>query len=447
VANAPPAGPGTGTPPASPPAPEPAAASTPDRAATSWTGPADPGPRRRRRPPADWAEDAATGHLDQLDLFRVLTFAAVVAVHDVANGSAGQSTAGNSVEIVLHYTRNAFFFLSGLVLAHAVGDRPLDLARFWSRRFRAIGVPYLVWSGLYTWYAVWRNGAVPAAVVWHRLWTGVLLGQASYHLYFLLVSMQVYLVFPLVQRLRRVGTAHPLPLLGSLAVFDALVLHLTHQPHRPGSATAFAASWAYITVVPYLVWVVAGAVAAWNLPRVQASLWDHRWTVATLSLLGLVAVFAAYTAQRHAGSPPSRAAEVMQPVMLVWGAGAICLQYLGALEWRRRRLVASRATRAVRWASSAAFGVYLVHPIVLDRVFAHGLAGDRGSYLGQPWTAALPRVHLGQPVAGVVAWVATLTVSSLIVAVVRHTPLSLALTGRDRPGHGGRRPDRRRRRR
>jgi peptidoglycan/LPS O-acetylase OafA/YrhL len=386
-------------------------------------------------PPRPDTRDSAgfpmSGHLQHLDLFRILTFAVVVGVHTAANGSAGQGTAANAVEIVFHYTREAFFFLTGFVLAHSVRNRPLRLRRFWPKRFKLIGIPYLVWSFLYICYAYWRNGAMSGHTFVHLLWKSTLLGQASYHLYFLVVSMQIYLAFPLLNRLRGPGTRHPALLLGSLAVVDGVILQFAHVSHPVGSHAEFWATWAYITIFPYLFWVVGGSVAAWHLQRLQPWLWRHRPAVAAASVAALGIALAVYAYQIHTGWQPQDAGEVMQPVFLLWGTGAICLQAILALAWIRHRRPDSRATRAVVWGSSASFGVYLIHPIVLDRVFAHGLSGNPTSYLGQPWTKGLTHLHVGQPGASFLAWAVTLALSCLLVGLIRLTPLSMPLTGRE----------------
>lgn len=374
------------------------------------------------------------GHLDQVDLFRITTFAAVVGVHTIGSGSSALSEAGNALLMLGHYTREAFFFLTGLVLSHSLRDRPLVLRRFWPRRVPLVALPYLCWSVVYVWYGRWRGSlfGVTPGPLWHQLWYETLLGQASYHLYFLLVTVQIYLLFPLVHRFRRTLNAHPARVLLSTAAVDAAVMYLSHGSHPAGPVGGFLHRWTYLTIVPYLFWVLAGAWVAARLPAVQSWLWRHRVVVVIAALATFAAALAVYVDGVRDGVLPPNAADAVQPVIVASATGAILLQAVLALGWVRRRRPGSVATRLVMWGSTVAFGVYLIHPIVLDRLLAHGFNGDRQSYLFAPWSSGLPKVRLGQPAAGLLVWILTLAVSGLIISALRWTPLSLALTGRAR---------------
>ena len=368
---------------------------------------------------ATTARPLATGHLDQVDLFRVVTFAAVVAVHTIATGGADQTPVGGAVEVVLHYTREAFFLLSGFVLAWSQRNRPLRLGRFWRRRFTLVGIPYVVWSLVYTavdWYSSGRPGA---GVMWHLVWFGLLTGRAWYHLYFLLVTLQVYLLWPLLVRLRRPAAAHPFLVVGVAAASGVVATRWAHVL-EPGSG--FGQWWrdySPVTVLPYLYWVVAGAVLAWHAERAQAWALRHRRAVVLASLGGLAVALGWYAHQVATGWPPLLAADPVQPSFLLWGSGAIAVQGLLALAWRRRRRPGSRATRLVMWGSSASFGVYLVHPLVLEVLSRTGFHHPGRSVFGEPWVS-------------LVTWALVLAVTSLVVLAIRATPLSVPLTGRAR---------------
>ena len=206
-------------------------------------------------------------HLHQVDLVRVLTFAAVVGVHSVAFASAPESVGGNALLSLLHFTREGFFALSGFVLVHASRHRRPRPLPFWRRRLPPVAVPYLAWSVLYVGlHALLGTAPLPTP----RAFVGIVLaGAAEYHLYFLLVTLQVYLLLPaLLTLLRRTRGFHPLLLAGSLAVQAAVATFLqygTASPAAQSGPVRFFASHAYELVVTYQFWVLLGALAAVHL--------------------------------------------------------------------------------------------------------------------------------------------------------------------------------------
>src|SRR5436305_2896498 len=118
--------------------------------------------------------------LVQVDVMRLLICASVVVLHVVGNANPVTSVGANSVTNLLHYTRQAFFFISALVLVHAYRDGRSSMRR----RVSVLGVPYLVWSTIYA--------VIGLAVAWswwsaRRLpWTwfvGLLQGTDGYHMY------------------------------------------------------------------------------------------------------------------------------------------------------------------------------------------------------------------------------------------------------------------------
>jgi surface polysaccharide O-acyltransferase-like enzyme len=142
--------------------------------------------------PAAGARDA--GHLYALDLVRVLTFACVIAVHTVVAINPPDSVPAGGAAMLLHFTREAFVALTAFVLVHRY-RASLHVVPFWRRRFLLIGTPYLVWSVIYTGLALSTTPLPPTAAL-TQLGINLLTGTACYHLYFLVVTMQCYLLFP-----------------------------------------------------------------------------------------------------------------------------------------------------------------------------------------------------------------------------------------------------------
>jgi peptidoglycan/LPS O-acetylase OafA/YrhL len=363
------------------------------------------------------------GYLDQVDVVRLLTFGSVIMVHSIAATTAGEDAAARGSLMLLHFTRETFFVITGFVLFHSGYRRDLELPRFWRRRFLLIGVPYLVWSLIYfTWNGLHQpQGALHhgAGYAVHELWFQLLTGTAAYHLYFLLVSMQIYLVFGLLLWLVRRTEGHHGRLLAAVAAYQLLLFWLLHDvipswrgaPHWLGVLDGYAQQ----LLPSYLVYVVAGALVAVHIERAQAWVLRHGRLVVLAVVVGALLTEAVYLWQVGTGTRPSRASDVLQPVMVGWtlvlttGLLAVGLRY--AL-----RATSGRPLPWVREGARISFGVFLVHVLVIDLLLLSPL-GPVISGPGQPWLSVL-------------LWLGTVVVSVVFAEIVSRTPLSLPLTGR-----------------
>jgi peptidoglycan/LPS O-acetylase OafA/YrhL len=367
--------------------------------------------------------DLGRGYLHQVDVVRLLTFGSVIAVHVIAATTVLQSPWGRGWLMLLHFTRETFFVITGFVLFHSVYRKPPSARTFWRRRFLLIGIPYLFWTLIYWWQniAVGRDhGAVTAGGL-RTLAVQTITGTAEYHLYFLLVSMQVYLILPWLVRLVRATTCHHVTLLAASTVAQVAMLSFLHDGvpawvSRPGWVNAVV-PYAEQALPSYLLYVVAGALAAVHIDRVQAWVLGHGRMIGGAIAAGAVLTEGCYLAQLAIGSAPTHASEVLQPVMAAWAP----LMTLGLLAVGLRYASTRRpgpASRAVAEGARISFGVFLVHPLVITWLLGTWY-GVFASGLGQPWLS-------------IVLWPAVVLISVMAVEVVAYTPLSLPLTGRHR---------------
>ena len=104
--------------------------------------------------------------------------------------------------------------------------------RFWRRRFTAIVVPFIIWTLLYVLlgFAGLRGDTIPSmtGTPLHMLTTvGVQLITGAGHLYFVIVLVQFYLLFPLLAGILNRARRYHLAIVGlSLAVQVALTIAL-----------------------------------------------------------------------------------------------------------------------------------------------------------------------------------------------------------------------------
>jgi surface polysaccharide O-acyltransferase-like enzyme len=90
-----------------------------------------------------------------------------------------------------------FLFLTIFLLSRSLLRRPMAPVEFWRKRFPRILVPYLIWTVFYAFYNAYTGFTSPAQLRDPARWQFWLLwGKASFHLYFLVIVLQLYLVLP-----------------------------------------------------------------------------------------------------------------------------------------------------------------------------------------------------------------------------------------------------------
>ncbi|MQY17631.1 acyltransferase [Nocardia macrotermitis] len=362
-------------------------------------------PRKTKRP-----------YLYQVDLFRILTFACVVLDHVTSGCTLPDNMASNAVQTLLHFTRLAFFALTAFVLIYQSARKPFSARTFWRRRFMLIGIPYVVWSVFYWGYAiVLGNFQEPIPHALWRLVVDIATGQAWYQMYFLLVTMQVYLLFPLLLKLLRATEGHHRWV---LAVSGALQLGFLYLAMHPPAFEGIAADiWAHIyaVVFAYQFYVILGAVAAWHLDAVNRTV--KRF--GPLIVLGAVAA-AVYSVWEFArttgrGMPPAAASNIFMPHLVIFFVLIIAALYTLGTWGTSNQRPGSLKARALTYGSDRSFGVFLIHPFALQLI--------------APWIIPM-RDEIGSLWCTVVVYAAVMAMSLLGAEITRRVPGSIWLNGR-----------------
>lgn len=371
------------------------------------------------------APSAGRRHLDAVDVVRVVMIAGVICVHTVRYTTNPNDTLAGAVTGLLHLNREVFFFLTAFVLTYAyAARREWSVWQFWARRYKLVVPPYLAWSVIYL--MADPGSHFPLLAEAHRLAVAIANGGARYHLYFLLVTMQIYAVYPVVLWLLRATRRHHVLLVGaSFALQTALTATMHYGPQQSGLLGAWFAHpdpW----LASYQFYVVAGGVAALHFEELTAWVRGHAGAVAALVAAALAVDLCSYLVDtRWLGELPSKAGEVFQPVVAVTATAAILGLYTLGVRWADRG-EHRRFRGAVSQASDASFGVFLAHPLFLQVLLAVGVAVVRPAADGRmPSAVVLPLDFL------VVVPFLYLS-SACLVRLLRRTPFSTVLTGRPR---------------
>ena len=352
--------------------------------------------------------------LDHIDAMRPVKQFGVVSTHTLIFFAAVGTgvTVGASLQL-LHVTREAFLFISACMIAYSFrGVQQMDLRTFWRKRFSAVGVPYLCWTLIYFFVTLHgTTGSLPSRLD-HLAY---LVGTGYYQLYFLVVLLEFYLVFPLLLILLRRTVGHHGILLAASAALQVLIVSLMHWGVFPHWMRGF---WATREVTSYQFYLIAGMVVAFHLDEVHRWLCAHVWLVlgATLASAALAEAWY-YLAVYHVVSWFGSSSDPFQPIVIPWNIGAIASIYLLGV-WLVSRRRSSRTRSLTKTGSDDSYGVYLAQLVFIT---ALGWAGWRHLDSYVPW----PIVCLFTVVIVFFACVA-------LTEVLARTPLAKPLTGRSR---------------
>ena len=371
-------------------------------------------------PVAAAAPPAGKQHLHYIDLVRVLTVALVIAVHVLGQEALPGTVTAGALLAVGHVSREVFFLLTAFVLAYTYRSKPVRPLSFWRKRFLYVGLPYLAWSLIY--FLADSPDLNPLGPALQTFADTVLHATARYHLYFLLVSMQIYLVFPLIRTLLKATRRHHLILLAVAGAYQILFYLAVQENWSVGPFT-----WllrppdAWLT--SYLGFVIAGGVAAWHAQALADWTRKRMSWVFTAAAATIVAGLAVYFGEVFLGGQnPLVASDVFQPVVVIESVGVAWAFLALGLRWQDR---GRRAGRLIHAGADASFGIYLAHPLLIQGLFMLTSAvGVTALAQRDPTVAVLVEMVVFVPL--------LYLASGLLAAGFRRTPFSLVLAGRAR---------------
>ncbi len=351
--------------------------------------------------------------LDHVDAMRPVKQAGVVSTHALLFFAPGAVISVGGALMLLHVTREAFLFISACMLTYGYSDlHRVGYRYFYRRRFVSVAVPYACWTVIYFAVSFPGSGLGLSSGLEHF---GYLLGTGYYQLYYLVVIMQFYVLFPVLFWLVRRLLHRPWLVVSVALLVQVLVTSLMHWHVLPPAMRGYSAT---REVTSYLFYLVAGMVVALHLDDVHRWLRRNGWMVFGATVVAAVIAEAWYVAAHdHLASWLGNATDPFQPVVIPFNIGAIACVYLFGVwlvERRRPRWVRAMAASG----SDNSYSVYLA-----QMLFVYALA-DLG------WRS-LDRV-LPWPVVAAAAVTIVFLSCVLLSSVLARTPLAVALTGRKR---------------
>ncbi|WP_052890492.1 acyltransferase [Thermogemmatispora carboxidivorans] len=384
-------------------------------------------------------------HVYELDPLRACTALSVIAVHVLAataylNGSGPGYAIQNAFLVAFHFTREIFMFVTAFALVYVYNGRRFPLGQFWRKRSLGVIFPYVFWSLV---YVVVNTHPSSWSTFFKTALFDVATGNASYQLYYILLTLQFYLIFPLFMGLLKRWQRHPwLLLLGSF-VLQVLLFYVDYHTVQRSSDPFWHTVAVYQDriVLMYQFYFVLGGLAALYFEQVRAFVLRHARLIIITFMITLLALWVHFAEQISVyREPMGYATSVLQPSMVFYSVAVIGLALWLCCRWGIG--LASRAGHEVSkrlsvrfWGlcSDASFGVYLIHVLILNQ-----LRGSLLSFLPESWPVALRVILL---------WCAVATLSLAVSSALMYTPWLSRLVGRAGPrpraagGHEGRRKE------
>ncbi len=362
--------------------------------------------------------------LEHIDAMRPVKQAAVISTHTlVFFAPLATSTAVTGLLVLSRFSRDAFFFVSACMLAFSYRDtKQMNLRSYFSRRFVSVGWPYLVWTVIYYLFTsaspvgvfpfyTFTGSAVFTTTGLHRfthlLWTGY------FHLYFLIVIMEFYVLFPLLLRFIRRHPRWHVQIFVAAVVWQLAYGVLVSMP----AVTRYLGGALQTRLVfSYPIYLVGGVVVAMHLDTVHDWFVSHARSILAFTLASAALGEWLNYAGRYSWLPVAlhTGGYVFSPMAVPYNVGAIISVYLlGVFLVSPRRSVRLRAM--VQSGSDNSYGVYLSQMLwipILLRI--------RVAYLP----------HLSWAIVTPVALVIVYALGFFFSALVARTPLARAVTGR-----------------
>ena len=337
-------------------------------------------------------------HYEWIDLIRVVAVFQVVLVHlsyvifFKEEPLSPNWVAANFYDSFSRMGVPLFFMVSGYLLLGKIES----VSDFFRKRFVKVGIPTLFWSVFYLLWSVeaYTNGSMgPLAVTLSMLKT-MYLGDVEIHLWFLYILIGIYLVVPILRVFISAASRRDLTYFVIMWFVATPLLELAQR--LTGYKTAL--------VIPVVAGYVGYFVMGYLLADVKLSQRGRIYTLFGIVLAIAVTFIGTNLLSATAGPIDAFLYSYFSlPTVLASVCGYLLLKDLG------QNL--GKAGKVVRVVSSASFGIYLIHILVIE-LLRKGAFGFRlYSWMGSPWYMI--------PLTGIVVFSA----SFVIVFLLRKIPV------------------------
>lgn len=323
---------------------------------------------------------AKKAKIDEIQTLRGLAFLAVVLQHAIGHyayvpeaGLADGTLLGVWL-ILAKFAVPMFIFITGLVLFYNYPEG-VPYGPFLLKRFKDIVLPYLLWSLIYAFFfgGIQTINGSNVLQILHDWATG----KASYHLWYVVMVIQLYVCFPFVQKVvqwvYRMLNYNPGVLRFGFILLCVGYVWLTGQIgeisrwmeglHVPLLTPLFT-EYADRNAFYFFIYFLLGAAAGLNFQQWKQRLWNGRY--GWMGLYAIVSSILMYRIMASFGEPVHiqyNATLLLQPFMAVFLLVSVLAVGVIAIAFHQK--AGSKPIAWMAFIGQYSYGAYLAHAFML----------------------------------------------------------------------------------
>ena len=296
-------------------------------------------------------ENRVKKSIEEANILRGMLCIFVLIIHTTANPSIALeplslssilfSIANSATKLVVP----GFIFISGLTLTYSYKDRKINnIYLFYKNRFTNIVIPYIIWTLIYYLvYILLYNYEISINFFLERL----INGNMTYHLYFIIIIIQFYILFPIFLKVLKIQNNNII--LGLSIIINIVVFY-------KGSNPTF-----FITYISYFI---LGMYLAFNYDNIINLFSNIKNKIIIISMGVLITIY--YIIEVYLSTHFNIILNGTGTTYYVFCFIAILMYYILSMDiCNSKNRICIKFKDQINKISKVSFSIYFVHPLII----------------------------------------------------------------------------------